>query len=134
MKFQVQNENELVDRIWPILKDKIKGDFVCGLQGDLGAGKTALVKGLAGKARIKDKVSSPTFVILKKYGNWQHIDLYRFEKVKPSDWAEIHDWISDPEAVTFIEWPEKFPQLIPNLDCIVKITNLGGTKRKVEVI
>ena len=133
MKFQVQNENELVDKVWSTLGQKAKGGFVCGLESELGAGKTTLVKGLAKKFGIKEEITSPTFVVCKKYGNLQHLDLYRFENAKKADLAEIGDWLSDSQAITFIEWPNLIPGLVSKLDLLIKIRNLGTTRREVEL-
>jgi len=86
------------------------------LRGDLGAGKTTLVKGIAEAfhASSADDVTSPTFTLIHEYGNGRvyHIDLYRLDT--PAQVATLGlDEIFDREAVVLIEWGEKFTKLMP---------------------
>ena len=93
---------------------------VLALQGDLGAGKTALTKEIAKILNIEDEVLSPTFVIMKIYKidfkgfkKLIHIDAYRLEReeeLKTLGWDEI---LKSPENLVVIEWPENVPGLIP---------------------
>jgi tRNA threonylcarbamoyladenosine biosynthesis protein TsaE len=87
------------------------------LIGNLGAGKTTLTKGIAeglGAAK-EDEVTSPTFTLIHEYGNpvrLYHIDLYRLDE--PRQLATLGlDEIFDRDAMTVIEWPERFQQWLP---------------------
>ena len=86
------------------LAKHIKGGDIILLNGDLGAGKTTLVKGVAKALNVKEPVTSPTFTLLKTYDTKDftivHIDAYRLEG---STFDELDDYISD-EYVIFMEW------------------------------
>ena len=98
-----------------------KGALVVCLSGDLGAGKTAFTKAVAKYLNIKNKISSPTFVIIKKYPLKKikdfkfffHLDAYRLKNEKELlhlGWDEI---VGNKEHLVFIEWPENVPKVIP---------------------
>jgi len=101
-------------------KKKRSGALVVGLSGELGAGKTAFTKLAAKYLGIKNKVFSPTYVILKKYPIKKkkhkfffHIDAYRLSHEKELlhlGWQEI---IDGSEHVVFIEWPENVSKVMP---------------------
>ena len=86
------------------------------LQGDLGAGKTTFVKGLALGMHCEDSVSSPTFAIVHQYQGGKpfvHCDWYRLQRASELDaigWEELFDL--HPRIV--VEWADKFPQRLPN--------------------
>ncbi|MBP6904861.1 MAG: tRNA (adenosine(37)-N6)-threonylcarbamoyltransferase complex ATPase subunit type 1 TsaE [Candidatus Pacebacteria bacterium] len=97
------------------------GATVVGLSGDLGAGKTTLVKALAQLLGISEIVVSPTFVIAKFYdipgeGRWKaliHIDAYRIEhtdELVPLGWEKL---IADPATLIVVEWPERIATMLP---------------------
>jgi len=105
-----------------ILKIESSGKaLVVGLSGDLGAGKTAFTQAVAGHLNIKNKVGSPTFVIIKKYPLKKskgykflfHLDAYRLKNERELlhlGWGEI---IDNKEHLVFIEWPENVVKAIP---------------------
>ncbi len=105
-----------------LLKNKRgrKSALVVALSGDLGAGKTAFTKFAAKHLGIKDRVFSPTYVIMKKYPielkNYKfffHFDAYRLKNEKELlhlGWEEI---IGNKEHLIFIEWPENVSKIIP---------------------
>ena len=112
------------------------GDVVL-LFGDLGAGKTALVKGLAeGLGISRDEVSSPTFTLIQEYRGGRlplfHVDLYRL-----NDPREIDDLGLDEIAsagVLAIEWAEKWPaRLTPPHAVIVRIAHGDGDTRTIQI-
>lgn len=136
MNFIVENEKQFIEQIYETLADKLKAPFRVGLIGDLGAGKTTLVKGLLHKYGVKESVTSPTFAICKSYSSssakFQHIDLYRFSK--EADEREVTEYISDAKYITFVEWPEKINYSLKNYDVLIKIRALSENSREVEVI
>ena len=91
------------------------GTIVC-LTGDLGAGKTTFVRYISEALGIKDQVQSPTFNIQLQYKNdnatLNHFDLYRLEKAEELEDIGFYEAIED-EAITFIEWAEKFKDQMP---------------------
>ena len=85
--------------------------LVIGLSGDLGAGKTQLVKGLAGGLGITARVHSPTFTLVNNYGGGRlplfHLDLYRLETPAQIFAAGLEDYLL-PDGVAVIEWAERW--------------------------
>ena len=94
---------------------------VVGLKGDLGSGKTTFTQAIAKELGIRETVTSPTFVILKKYGIPQagdfetlvHIDAYRLEDPKELNSLEFKREVSDPKNLILIEWPENVSEALP---------------------
>ena len=87
---------------------------VLALQGDLGAGKTHFVQGIAKGMGIDEPVVSPTFTILNYYEHavpLQHFDFYRLEDEYELDDLGYDDYLT--RGVTVIEWSEKFPERLP---------------------
>jgi len=109
------------------------GTFVL-LYGDLGAGKTAFVRGLAaGLGANPDDVSSPTFVIMQHYKGrtpLTHVDLYRLESAAAVDDLGLEELVSS--GVLAIEWAERLPR-VPDGRVEVRIEDLGGNDRRVTV-
>src|SRR6185369_15429998 len=85
--------------------------LVIGLTGDLGAGKTELVKGVARGLGVKTRVHSPTFALLHEYTDGRlplfHIDLYRLESPSQIIGAGLEEYFYNPPGVTVIEWVER---------------------------
>ena len=104
------------------------------LDGDLGAGKTTLVRGLArGLGIDPQEVSSPTFVLINEYRGritLHHVDLYRLEGAAVDDLGL--DDLGDGEGVVVIEWAERLPRPIPGATA-VKIADQGGDVREITI-
>jgi tRNA threonylcarbamoyladenosine biosynthesis protein TsaE len=97
------------------------------LIGNLGAGKTTFVKGVAG-----DDVSSPTFTLIHEYRNTYHIDLYRLETEREVLGLGIDDLIDTGKPV-LIEWGERFPRLFPPPHIEIRLEDAGGDSRRIAV-
>ena len=86
--------------------------WVIGLSGDLGAGKTQLVKGIARGLGSLARVHSPTFALLNEYGGGRsplfHIDLYRLNSPEEVISAGLEEYLSNPDGVTVVEWIERW--------------------------
>jgi tRNA threonylcarbamoyladenosine biosynthesis protein TsaE len=108
------------------------GDVVL-LEGPLGAGKTAFVRGLArGLGCDAGEVSSPTFTVIQEYRGrltLQHIDLYRLTAVEVDDLG-LDDLM--PGSVLAIEWPDRWREP-PDLVWRVRLTPAGGDRRTIEI-
>jgi tRNA threonylcarbamoyladenosine biosynthesis protein TsaE len=108
------------------------------LSGDLGAGKTTLVKGIAEgfQASEADRVTSPTFTLIHEYRGSQvtlyHIDLYRIDTARELDTLAIDD-LMDASSILLIEWGEKFERFRRERDVEIAIEHGGGDKRGVFV-
>ncbi|MDR1990041.1 MAG: tRNA (adenosine(37)-N6)-threonylcarbamoyltransferase complex ATPase subunit type 1 TsaE [Acidobacteriaceae bacterium] len=110
------------------------GDVVL-LSGDLGAGKTAFVRGLAEGLGVDPReVSSPTFTLIQEYRGGRitllHVDLYRLSAAEAQDLGL--DELTAGEAVTAIEWPERWPGL-RGASVRVTIESTGDTERAITI-
>lgn len=108
------------------------------LYGDLGSGKTTLVKGIANSLDITSLVASPTFIIVrhypikqKFYSNFYHIDLYRIENSEDIKSLGLFDFFSDSSNIIAIEWAEKLGSNIPRKRLDIKMSLLNDNTRKV---
>jgi tRNA threonylcarbamoyladenosine biosynthesis protein TsaE len=108
------------------------------LRGDLGAGKTTLVKGIAAGfgAASEDDVTSPTFTLVHEYrgagANLYHIDLYRVDTQRQLETLGLDDLISE-NSVLLIEWGEKFPRFVKERDVEIALERVAENARKVRV-
>jgi tRNA threonylcarbamoyladenosine biosynthesis protein TsaE len=109
------------------------------LRGDLGAGKTTLVKGIAEalEAASQDNVTSPTFTLIHEYrgphATVYHIDLYRIETERELATLGLDEILSEPENVVLIEWGERFPRLVRERDLEVAIDRLTEEERRITI-
>ena len=106
------------------------------LYGDLGAGKTAFVRGLvAGAGGEPDDVSSPTFVLMQEYGGdppVDHVDLYRLHGPEVDDFAdELADRLAR-DGIVAIEWADRLTRRIEGA-VHVRIDDLGGDARRIRI-
>ena len=110
------------------------GSTFC-LTGDLGAGKTTLVRGIARALNIKSVVQSPTFNIMKVYFDGDrpliHIDAYRLADVNTD--IGLDEYIGYETGFTVIEWPEFIKDLIPENAIEVNIKHAEGDKRNITI-
>jgi tRNA threonylcarbamoyladenosine biosynthesis protein TsaE len=105
------------------------------LRGDLGAGKTTLVKGVAaalGAAEASD-VTSPTFTLVHEYvgpkARLYHLDLYRLETERELLTLGLEEMAEQPDALVLVEWGEKFPSIVGRADGEIAIEHAGGDER-----
>ena len=106
--------------------------------GDLGAGKTTLIKALVKALGSNDSVSSPTFSLINEYKTRDgdtiyHLDLYRLKEENEAYDIGIEE-ILDRGSLKFIEWPQKINNLIDNNVHSAKISSINESKRKLEFI
>lgn len=109
------------------------------LRGDLGAGKTTMVKGIAEafNAAEQDEVTSPTFTLIHEYRgptvSVYHVDLYRIETDRELETLGLEEVITDDRNLVLIEWGEKFPKLVKDRDVEIAIERTGPEQRKIKV-
>ena len=109
------------------------------LRGDLGAGKTTLVKGIAAafEAAAEEDVTSPTFTLVHEYrgprANLYHIDLYRVDTPRELETLGLDDLRSE-RSVLLIEWGEKFARLQRERDMEISLEPDGENRRRIRIV
>ena len=109
------------------------GDVVL-VSGDLGAGKTTLIRGAARALGVSEAVTSPTFTIGHTYDGRvpvSHLDLYRLAELDQEEPALLDDYVT-PEAVSFIEWPRAAEPRLDRITRRVELRHAGGDQREIE--
>jgi tRNA threonylcarbamoyladenosine biosynthesis protein TsaE len=111
------------------------GDVVL-VRGELGSGKTTLVRGAARALGVADPVTSPTFSIGHRYQasgvTVTHLDLYRLAGLENEDPALLEDYLG-PGRIAFVEWPPEEERELPGARLRVTLSHRGGDRRRVEV-
>lgn len=104
------------------------------LQGELGAGKTTFVKGMAKALGLEESsVKSPTFSLIEDHGDLVHVDLYRLNAPDPSIEAELEDH-ARAEKIILVEWPERLSKIPSEEVLLLRFTHEGEGQRSIEVI
>jgi tRNA threonylcarbamoyladenosine biosynthesis protein TsaE len=113
---------------------RLRGGEVFAVCGDLGAGKTCFIQGLARGLGVRDPyLSSPTFVFIQKYaGRWTlyHVDLYRIDRASDAEGLGLLECF-DQKSVVAVEWAEKAREFLPPLRITLEIKNRGGSERRL---
>ena len=118
------------------LTSKLKGGEVLCLIGDLGSGKTAFTKGIAKALKIKNTITSPTFVLMKVYlGDKQlvHIDAYRLRSGNDLEAIGALDYFDDPDTITVIEWAEKVKDIWPKNRKVIEFKVKSENQREIKI-
>lgn len=115
---------------------EIKNGGVICLYGGLGAGKTTLIQGIAGGLGIKNRIISPTFILMRQYKMGEkylyHLDLYRLNDIDEAKAIGIEEIMEDKNNIVLIEWPEKIQSLLPKKRWQIKIDTLTKLSREVN--
>ncbi len=121
----------------------LTGGIVVCLYGEMGAGKTTFVKGIAEGLGITENITSPTFTLMNVYEVHSskpivqrliHIDTYRLKDAKELLDIGVQDYLGQPGVVTIIEWPEKVEELLRGMKKVGITIELGnGDERKIEI-
>jgi tRNA threonylcarbamoyladenosine biosynthesis protein TsaE len=107
------------------------------LRGELGAGKTTLVKGIAEglRAASQEDVTSPTFTLIHEYRGPEvtlyHVDLYRIDTERELATLGLDELFADEGNLVVLEWGEKFPRLVKDCDAEIAIERRGEMERKI---
>jgi tRNA threonylcarbamoyladenosine biosynthesis protein TsaE len=121
---------------------KLHGGEVIALHGDLGGGKTTFTKGLAEVLKVEETITSPTFVMLKKYpaklsdgSNVEliHIDAYRTETLEDIKSVGIEDYLDRDDVVLVIEWAEKIRPILPEKIIDINFKFIDENTREIEL-
>jgi tRNA threonylcarbamoyladenosine biosynthesis protein TsaE len=117
----------------------VPGDVVL-VRGELGSGKTTLVRGACRALGVAGPVVSPTFTIGRRYrgagGPVSHLDLYRLDGLAAEEEGLLDDYL-DADSIAFVEWPEQAPEVElaagTRVAYRVMLRHLGGDRREVEI-
>jgi len=110
------------------------GDVIL-VSGELGAGKTTLIRGACRALGVEGPVTSPTFTIGQRYRGGRlpvsHLDLYRLDGLEDEDPALLEDYLG-PDGVAFIEWPAVAEPCLNRPALEVRLSHAGGDRREIE--
>ena len=116
----------------------IEGYSTVALSGDLGSGKTSLVKAICTLLDVVDDVSSPTFSLINSYltkdGSYiHHMDLYRLKSIEEALDIGIEEYL-DQEELIFIEWPELIRDILPDDTLHLSLEHMDKERRKIVIL
>ena len=134
------NSAEETQEFAQVLGRKLHGGDILLLFGDLGAGKTTFMQGLAKGLGIDHRVTSPTFIIMRKFdiseGYIQalyHLDLYRTETDADLEGIGLREILQNHRFITAIEWPEKLRSFLPEKRIELHFKTLSEHEREIEM-
>lgn len=120
-----------------------KKAIVLALEGDLGGGKTTFIQGFARGLGIKEKILSPTFVLMKhfqfnnlaikQFNNFYHLDCYRIQEPKELLDLGFKEIFSNPQNIIAIEWADRVKKIIPKDAIFIKFNFIDKKTRKITI-
>jgi tRNA threonylcarbamoyladenosine biosynthesis protein TsaE len=126
-------------------KASVKQAFIIALKGELGGGKTTFLQGFAKWLGIKEKITSPTFVIAKrfslysskknkgKFKNFYHFDCYRIGNPREILNLDFMKIILDSQNIVAIEWPERIKKILPKNVILIKFKFINDKTREIVI-
>lgn len=135
-----ETEQIAKDFLAKINNDKKEGATVVGFFGDLGSGKTTFIQALGKYLKIKEVMTSPTFVIEKiyllennkKFNKLIHIDAYRLESGKELHSLGFKEILKEPNNLVLIEWPERVADILPSNLIRIDLKFISEFEREIE--
>jgi tRNA threonylcarbamoyladenosine biosynthesis protein TsaE len=116
--------------------ERLKPGDVVVVSGEVGAGKTTLIRGACRALGVTDPVTSPTFTIGQRYGGGRvpvsHLDLYRLQSLDGEDPALLDDYLG-PDAVAFVEWPAAGAGRLGRPALEIRLQHADGERRLIEI-
>ena len=133
---KITNSSEETKKLAQDFTKKLKGGEIIALFGDLGSGKTTFTQGLAKGLGVKERITSPAFVILnlhkvKKGLGLAHFDLYRLNNEAELEGIGATDYLSKKDIICVIEWPEKAKKLLSPNTIWITFEHIDENKRKI---
>ncbi len=126
-----------------LVKKRKEGALVLSLEGDLGGGKTTFLQGFAKGLGIKEKVLSPTFIIVRKFkipeqknrqfNYFFHFDCYRIKEEEEVLSLGFKDYISNPENIIAVEWGDRIKNILPKDVIRLKFIFIDNETRKIII-
>jgi tRNA threonylcarbamoyladenosine biosynthesis protein TsaE len=117
------------------LAERLRPGDVVLLSGELGAGKTTLIRGACRALGVEGPVTSPSFTIGQRYSGRMpvsHLDLFRLRTLEGEDPGLLDDYLG-PGTIAFVEWPQAAEPLIERISHRVRIEHAGGDRRTIEL-
>lgn len=118
-----------------------KNALVLALNGDLGSGKTTFAQGFAMGLGIEEKITSPTFVIMKRFKiydsqfkNFYHVDTYRLKNEKDATDLGLKDILANPTNIVLIEWPERLKKTLPKKGIQMNLKHKQDSQKDTRAI
>ena len=142
MKFEIESINKLPETATKIIEylklNAEMQEYNCiAFYGEMGAGKTTLIKELCNQLGVNDVTSSPSFSLINEYLDKEDKSIFHFDFYRINDIEEAYDIGYEDcfysNSLCFIEWPEKIEGLLPENHTIIKINILDDKKRVVEI-
>lgn len=131
ISLSLKGTQRIAKKISKLLK---AGDTVL-LEGDLGAGKSVIVRNILKEYGVKNKITSPTFTLVNYYSyaknHFYHFDMYRIENEDEVENIGFEDIIDDKTAIKFVEWPSKIPAFLPKQFKKITVVKLGENSRNI---
>ncbi len=127
------NSSEEMIKFGERLGSKLEPNMIITLEGDLGAGKTTMTKGIALGLGVKEIVNSPTFTIMKIYnGNLTlyHMDVYRLDNNSGDEYLEEYFYM---DGVSVVEWAGNMSDIIPDERLEINIYNISDNVREIKI-
>ena len=136
MNYRVCSEKELVNIAKSLLKD-FSDKKVVLFYGEMGVGKTTLIKELCKQLGVEEPTNSPTFSIVNEYISISHKPIYHFDFYRIEKEEEVYDMGYEDyfysDNYCFVEWPEKIPNLLPEDAIKITIEEDEGNNRLISV-
>lgn len=122
-------------RLGEEIGSSLRGGEILAFEGGMGTGKTTFIQGLAKGLGIKNKIVSPTFILMRTYGHFYHLDLYRLEGNIKNGVRDLglFDIIKDKNNIVAIEWAEKIREILPESTTWVKFEDMEDDARKIVI-
>jgi len=115
---------------------RLKPGDVVVISGEVGAGKTTLIRGACRALGIEEPVTSPTFTIGQRYGGGRmpvsHLDLYRLRSLEDEDPALLDDYLG-ADGIAFVEWPAIGVERLGRPALEIRLEHVGGDRRRLEI-
>jgi len=122
------------------LSQKYQNGAILALIGNLGSGKTTFTQGFGKGLGIKDKILSPTFILMRQYSLPEnlkaklfHLDLYRLEDIKEIGSLGLDEIFSNPRNIVLIEWAEKLGSFLPKNIILIQFKHIKDNIRQIEI-
>jgi tRNA threonylcarbamoyladenosine biosynthesis protein TsaE len=127
---------EQTQRIGRALMDQLPEGALIALHGELGAGKTCFVRGMAEAIGAADQVTSPTFTIVHEYRGTRpiiHLDLYRITEPRQVLDLGYEELFTPKQGVCVVEWADRADELLPSRRVDVRLTHVDAGERRIEI-